>query len=267
MCLILFSYELHPDYRLILAANRDEFYSRPTASLDYWLDHPAVLAGRDLKGNGTWLGVTRSGRLAAITNYRESAAHMQDAPSRGILIRDFLTENSSPERYLKTVSKKSEAYNGFNLIAGDPSGLYYYSNRAGRVRQLQPGLYGISNHLIDTAWPKIQRGKGLLKDQLSGREKIDIEKIWQVLADRSLPADEQLPDTGVGLQWERILAPLFISSPEYGTRSSSIVLMEYSGRTTFMERTFPDGANNPGDGETVTYSFEAKPLPRTHCNF
>jgi len=258
MCLILFSYKLHSNYRLILAANRDEFYNRPTASLDYWPDHPAVLAGRDLKGNGTWLGITQSGRLAAITNYREPAAHMKNAPSRGMLISDFLTGNASPEHYLKAVSKKREVYNGFNLIAGDPSGLYYYSNRARRVRQLRPGLYGISNHLIDTAWPKIQRGKGLLKGQLCGREKIDIEKIWGILADRSLPADTALPDTGVGLEWERILAPLFIRSPDYGTRSSSIVLMEYSGQITFMERTFVNTASSAGDGETVTYRFKVK---------
>ena len=259
MCLILFSYKLHPDYRLILAANRDEFYDRPTASLDYWSDHPDVLAGRDLKGNGTWLGITRNGRLAAVTNYREPAPHRDNAPSRGILIRDFLIGNSSPEHYLKAVSKKSKAYNGFNLIAGDPSGLYYYSNRASHVRRLQPGLYGISNHLIDTAWPKIQRGKDLLQGQLSGRKKIDIEKIWGILADQWLPADKALPDTGVGLEWERILAPLFISSPDYGTRSSSIVLMEYSGRTTFMERTHLNSANSAESGETATYSFKVSP--------
>jgi uncharacterized protein with NRDE domain len=255
MCLILFSYQLHADYRLILAANRDEFYNRPTAPLDYWSDHPDVLAGRDLKGNGTWLGVTRSGRFAAITNYREPAAHMENAPSRGILIRDFLTGTASPERYLETVSKKSEAYNGFNLIAGDPSGLYYYSNRAAPVRQLRPGFYGISNHLIDTAWPKIKKGKDLLQGQMSGREKIDIEKIWEILANRSQPADEELPDTGVGLQRERVLAPLFIRSPDYGTRSSSIVLMEYSGQTTFMERTFYNDTNATKEGETAKYSF------------
>ena len=258
MCLILFSYKLHPDYRLMLAANRDEFYRRPTASLDYWSDHPAVLAGRDLKGNGTWLGVTRSGRFAAITNYREPAAQMQNAPSRGLLIRDFLTGNSSPEQYLKAFSKKSQAYNGFNLIAGDSSGLYYYSNRASRIRRLRPGFYGISNHLLDTAWPKIQRGKGLLKSQLSGHEKIDFDKIWKILADRSLPADKALQDTGVGLQWERILAPLFISSPDYGTRSSSIVLMKYSGRTTFMERTFVNTTKAVREGETVKYSFNIR---------
>ncbi len=258
MCLILFSYKLHPDYQLVLAANRDEFYDRPTASLDYWSDHLDVLAGRDLKGNGTWLGVTRSGRLAAVTNYRDTTAHIKNAPSRGILIRDFLTANSSPEHYLKAVSKKSKAYNGFNVIAGDPSGLYYYSNRASGVRQLQPGLYGISNHLIDTAWPKIRRGKDLLQDQLNGREKIDIEKIWRILADRWLPADKALPNTGVGLEWERILAPLFISSPDYGTRSSSIVLVKYSGRITFMERTHLNPAAAES-GETITYSFRINP--------
>ena len=255
MCLVLFSYRIHPQYRLILAANRDEFYSRPTAALDYWPDHPDVLAGRDLKSNGTWLGATRSGRFAAITNYRDPARHMEHAPSRGRLIGDFLTGTSPPKRYLEAVSKMGRVYNGFNLIAGDRSGLYYFSNRASGVQQLQPGLYGISNHLIDTAWPKIQRGKALLQGQLSGRERIDIEKIWQTLADRSQPADEELPDTGVGLQWERILAPLFISSPDYGTRSSSIVLMEYSGRIKFMERTFLNGDRGIETGETVTCGF------------
>ena len=255
MCLILLSYKMHPDYRLILAANRDEFYNRPTAPLDYWADHPDVLAGRDLKGKGTWLGVTRTGRIAAITNYRYPAAHMENAPSRGILIRDFLTGNASPEQYLKAVRKMSQAYNGFNLIAGEPSGLFYYSNRATRVQQLQPGTYGISNHLIDTAWPKIQRGKDLLQGLLSGREKIDIEKFWEILADRSLPPDKELPDTGVGLQWERILSPSFIISPDYGTRSSSIVLMENSGQITFIERTFSNTGNEIKEGEIRKYSF------------
>ena len=246
---------MHPDYRLIVAANRDEFYTRPAAPLGYWPDHPDVLAGRDLKGSGTWLGVNRSGRIAAVTNYREPAAHMENAPSRGLLISDFLAGNASLKQYLKTVSKKSRAYNGFNLIAGDPSGLYYYSNRGAQVRHLQPGLYGISNHLIDTAWPKIKRGKKLLQGQLSGRETINIKKIWKFLADRCLPADEELPDTGVGLQWERILAPLFITSSDYGTRSSSIVLMKYSGQITFMERTFLNSAKGIETGETVKYSF------------
>lgn len=255
MCLILLSYKLHPDYRLILAANRDEFYARPTAPLDYWADHPGVLAGRDLKGNGTWLGVTRSGRIAAITNYRDPATHLQNAPSRGILIRDYLAGNSSPQRYLEEVSKIGRRYNGFNLFVGDASGLFYYSNRATPVHKLKPGLYGISNHLLDTAWPKIKKGKIRLQGQLNGQEKIDFEKIFEILSDSSLPPDDELPDTGVGLHWERILSPLFIISSDYGTRSSSIVLIDKSCQITICERTFFNTGNEIKEGETRKYSF------------
>lgn len=256
MCLILLSYKMHPDYRLILAANRDEFYNRPTAALDYWADHPDVLAGRDLKSSGTWLGVTRSGRIAAITNYREPAAHMENAPSRGLLIRDFLTGTESPQHYLKAVSKIGHTYNGFNLIMGDASGLFYYSNRGTRIHKLKPGLYGISNHLLDTPWPKVEKGKIRLQGQLNGKERIDLEKIFEILSDKSLPPDDELPDTGVGLQWERILSPLFITSPDYGTRSSSVVLIDKSGRVTFREHTFVNTGNEIKEGETRKYSFK-----------
>jgi uncharacterized protein with NRDE domain len=255
MCLILFSYKIHPNYRLILAANRDEFYNRPTAPLDYWADHHEVLAGRDLKANGTWLGVTRSGRIAAVTNFREPGAHMEKAPSRGVLIRDYLTANGAPADYLNDVRKLGHSYNGFNLIAGDREGLFYYSNRATRVHELKPGLYGISNHLLDTSWPKIKSGKARLQGQLNGKEKIDFGKIFEILSDRSIPADDELPDTGVGLQWERILSPLFITSPDYGTRSSSIVLIGTSGKVTVMERTFLKTGNEIKQGETRQYNF------------
>jgi uncharacterized protein with NRDE domain len=256
MCLILLSYKVHPDYRLILAANRDEFYDRPTADLDFWPDHPDVLAGRDLRGNGTWLGVTRSGRFAAITNYRDPAALKQNGPSRGILIRDYLTGNSSPQHYLEKVSKNGRRYNGFNLIVGNTSGLYYTSNHSAGVQQLKPGIYGISNHLIDTPWPKVQKGKALLQGQLNGHEKINMEKMMKILADRSQPADAELPDTGVGLKWERILSPLFISSPDYGTRSSSVVLIDRTGQLTFRERTFVKTANGIKTGETRQYKLK-----------
>ena len=259
MCLILFSYKRHPDYRLILAANRDEFYKRPTAPLDYWTDHPDVLAGRDLKGSGTWLGVTRTGRIAAITNYREGGASIETAPSRGDLIRNYLTADSAPSQYLSEVRKNGHAYNGFNLIAGDAETLFYTSNRASRIQKLKPGLYGISNHLLDTSWPKVQTGKVHLQGLLNGNEKMDPEKIFEILSDRSMPADDELPDTGVGLQWERILSPIFITSPHYGTRSSSIVLIAASGRMTVMERTYLNTAGGIEKGETREYSFTIKP--------
>jgi uncharacterized protein with NRDE domain len=256
MCLILFSYQTHPAYRLILAANRDEFYDRPTNALAHWPDHPEVLAGRDLKGSGTWLGVSRSGRIAAITNYRDPASLMSDAPSRGILIRDYLIGNSSPQDYLEAVSKIGQLYNGFNLIAGDTGGLYYTSNRSAGVQQLRPGIYGISNHLIDTAWPKVQRGKALLDNQLNGHQKLDAEKILDILADRWQPADPELPETGVGLEWERMLAPMFIISPDYGTRSSSVVLIHQSGGITFWERTFVKTDKGIKTGETRQYKLK-----------
>jgi uncharacterized protein with NRDE domain len=173
-----------------------------------------------------------------------------------ILISDFLSGNASPERYLKAVSKMSRAYNGFNLIAGDPAGLYYYTNRATRIRQLQPGLYGISNHVLDTSWPKVKKGKMRLQGQLNGKEKIDFEKIFEILSDNSLPPDDELPDTGVGLHWERILSPLFISSADYGTRSSSIVLLDKSGRASIRERTFFNTGNKIKEGATRKFSFK-----------
>mgnify|MGYP000075445351 FL=1 len=256
MCLILFSYQTHPAYRLILAANRDEFYDRPTDALAYWSDHPEVLAGRDLKGNGTWLGVSRSGRIAAITNYRDPAALMPDAPSRGILIRDYLVGDSSPQDYLEAVSKIGQRYNGFNLIAGDIAGLYYTSNRSSGVQQLGTGFYGISNHLIDTAWPKVRRGKALLQDQFNGGQELNVEKIFGILADRLQPADAELPETGVGLEWERILAPMFIVSPDYGTRSSSVVLFDRSGQITFWERTFVKTDKGIKTDETRKYKLK-----------
>ena len=255
MCLILFSYGIHPEYRFVLAANRDEFYDRPTSPLDFWVNHPDVLAGRDLKAGGTWLGVTRSGRIGAISNFREPDARMEQAPSRGILIRDYLMANSTPADHLNKVRQMGHIYNGFNFIAGDVNGVFYYSNRVSRIRELQPGLYGISNHLLDTAWPKIQRGKALLQGQLAGKEKIDPEKIFKMLGDRSIPDDDQLPDTGVGLHWERILSPLFITSPDYGTRCSSIVLIHTSGQLTMMERPFFRTGTTIKEGKTRTFSF------------
>ena len=236
MCLILLSYNNHPSYRLILAANRDEFYDRPTAPLGFWDEAPHVLAGRDLKSGGTWLGVTKTGRICAITNFRDPAVQLIDAPSRGLLVANYLKGNESPQIYLQKVKGDGERYNGFNLLAGNESGIFCCSNRTEDIIRLSPGLYGLSNNLLDTPWPKVAKGKRCLEKILSSN-KIDCESIFELLSNRNMPPDSDLPDTGVGIEWERILSPLFIKSDTYGTRSSSIVLIGKEN-ITFMERTY-----------------------------
>lgn len=255
MCLILLSYDTHPQYRIVLAANRDEYYSRPTAPLAFHDNSPEILGGRDLKHHGMWLGITRSGRVAAITNYRDSGLSIPDAPSRGFLVRDFLTGNESPKDYLKHIKSLGNRFNGFNLLVGDTTGLYYYSNRGNDIQELKPGIYGVSNHLIDTPWPKITKGKSDLRNLLNGKGRINPEDIFQILRDGSCPPDRMLPDTGVGLGWERILSPLFITSEFYGTRSSSIIFIERGGEITFMERTFIPDSGVSGEEKTRKFSF------------
>jgi uncharacterized protein with NRDE domain len=255
MCLILLSYDVHPVYQMVLAANRDEYYNRPTAPLSFHEDSPEILGGRDLKCHGMWLGVTRKGRLAAITNYRDPGVNILNAPSRGFLVRDFLAGDSSPNDYLEYVQSQKDRYNGYNLLVGDGSELFYYSNRGNRIQKLTSGMYGLSNHLLDTPWPKIEKGKEGLARLLNGKGSVNSEDIFSLLKDGTYPPDRKLPDTGVGLDWERILSPLFITSEFYGTRSSSIIFIERGGEVTFLERTFiPDG-RVPTAEKTRKYAF------------
>lgn len=237
MCLILFAYNVHPSYRLILAANRDEFFDRPSEAADFWPDQPQVLGGRDLKEMGTWLGVTKEGRFAAITNYRDPLSLKSNAPSRGKLVSDYLTGNLSAEDYLHRIMTDALQFNGFNLLLGDSENLWVYSNR-GAAQKLKPGIYGLSNHLLDTPWPKVQRGKSLLEKALDKKGDDLDEALLNLLADRHVPPDNQLPDTGVSQEWERILSPMFIASPIYGTRSSTILLMAKNRRMRFVEQVF-----------------------------
>jgi uncharacterized protein with NRDE domain len=241
MCLILLAYGVHPEYRLVLAANRDEFYDRPTQPMAFWEDHPDILAGRDLKGGGTWLGITRSGRIAAITNYREPGGPKPGAPSRGHLVSDFLSGNSSSQAYLEAVSAIGQTYSGFNLIVGDASGLFYHSNRCPGIHRLESGWYGLSNHLLNTPWPKVEIGIALLKKAVLDTDSVNMGPIFQLLKNREVPPDGRLPDTGVGMEWERVLSPIFIQSPGYGTRSSSVMLIGRNGSVQVDEQTF-----NPG---------------------
>jgi uncharacterized protein with NRDE domain len=170
MCLILFAHGAGEDFPLVLAANRDEFYERPTAPAAFWTEAPHVLAGRDLQAGGSWLGVTRTGRWAALTNYRDPPTSRPGRPSRGMLVSDFLTGSATPEQYLAAVAADAERYDGFNLLVGDPSGVHYFGNRmadGGEPSRLEPGVYGLSNHLLDTPWPKVARGRTRLKALLA----------------------------------------------------------------------------------------------------
>jgi uncharacterized protein with NRDE domain len=250
MCLLLVALNVHADYPLVLAANRDEFYARPSAPADFWEDEPDILAGRDLQEGGTWLGITKSGRLAALTNYRDPAALKANAPSRGELVSGYLRGEDNPERYLAGLAPEAGRFNGFNLILGDRSGLFYFSNR-GSQRKLEAGIHGISNSLIDVPWPKVRLGKKILGDLLAGKGRPTTERLFQLLSDRTRPPDDQLPETGVGWEWERILSALFIQSPTYGTRSSTVLLIGKSGETTFAERVFDESGNQWRDSRFV----------------
>jgi len=246
----------HPYYQLILLANRDEHYERPSASARFWDEAPSVLAGKDLRAGGTWLGITKNGRIAAVTNYRDPASMKQGAPSRGRLVSDFLLGQEGPIQYLDNLAREADRFNGFNLIIGDKDQLYWYSNRGDGVQSLEPGIYGLSNHLLDTPWPKVAKSKDALAHLLSEQEDPSLEELFRILTDHTIPDDEHLPDTGVDLEWERILSPIFIVSPTYGTRSSTVLFIDVQDRVTFVEKTFNSDLDHP---KTATYEFTIEP--------
>ncbi|HEX6434163.1 MAG TPA: NRDE family protein [Gemmatimonadales bacterium] len=241
MCLLLLALDSHPHYQLIVAANRDEFYDRPTASADFWSDAPAVLGGRDLQAGGTWLGVDRRGRFAAVTNYRQGEREKPAPRSRGLLVSDYLKGDISTREFIESVERDAGLYNGFNLIAGDAGGLFYYSNREGRIRRLEPGVYGLSNHLLDTPWPKVSVTKSAFGALLRERGADLTTELFALLADRQRAPEGQLPVTGISQEWERLLSSAFIASDRYGTRSSTVVLIGRDGSIRFVERTFGPG--------------------------
>lgn len=238
MCILLLSLRQHPQYPLIVAANREESYDRPTAVAAFWDDAPDILAGRDLLQGGTWLGITRQGRFAALTNFRDLQANRPDGPSRGRLVSEFLRGNQTPDDYLASVVTNGHSYSGFSLVVGDGNEFRYYSNQESEPRQLVGGLYGVSNHLLDTPWPKLVTGKRKLSQHLLSTEDPVPDGLFAILADSRLADDDDLPDTGIGIDNERLLSPLFVNAGNYGTRSSTVVLMDKTGNVTFIERTF-----------------------------
>lgn len=243
MCLIFLSLNQHPNYKLIVAANRDEFYARQTSPADFWKEHPQIVGGRDLEAMkpngtcGTWMAMSKNGRIAMVTNYRDLKNLKSVAPSRGYLVTDFLLSDKSPEKYLKAIEKTKNDYNGFNLIVGNTEELFYLSNYKEGIIKIENGFHGLSNHLLDTPWPKVKRGKEKMKP-LFDEEKIDPKKILNALYDDEQAPDAQLPDTGVGLERERMLSSMFIKSPNYGSRCSTVLTVDRNNKVEFTERVY-----------------------------
>jgi uncharacterized protein with NRDE domain len=238
MCLITLAYNCHPNYQLIVAANRDERYARSTAPLHWWEDAPGILAGRDLEQMGTWMGITKSGRFAALTNFRDPSQPQDNKRTRGGLVRGFLEGEKDPEYYLEDVSKHRDEYQGFNLLVGDTRSLWYYANVDDRIIRLSPGVYGLSNHLLDTDWPKVLKGKSGLSRCIDNREQVDPGCLFEMLSDAEPAGEEELPDTGVKREWEKQLSPIFIKTAHYGTRSSAVLMVGRDREVIFIERTF-----------------------------
>lgn len=249
MCLILFALAAHPDYPLIIAANRDEAYSRPTSPAAFWKDHPRVCAGRDLEQGGTWLGIARDGRVAAVTNYRQGARGSGAERSRGELTREFLTGAAEPAAYMRAVETRAAQYNGFSLIAGNSNAVWFYSNRGGALQKIAPGVHGLSNHLLDEPWPKVRRGIAEMQSLLGAQESVLTTALFELLADRAPAPDALLPATGIARDRERALSASFIAGEKYGTRASTLVLVHAKGDVLFRERSF--GPGGVATGETV----------------
>ena len=244
MCIAVIAWQVHPDYPLVLAANRDEFYTRSTRPASWWGQSVALLAGRDEEAGGTWLGVTRRGRVALLTNVRAPSERNPHAPSRGALAVGALQSPQPAAEWLREQAPRMGAYNGFNLLVAEPTArrgsaprVVYHSNRRDHEpRSLSPGIYGLSNAFLDTPWPKVVRAVSAFACALAGR--VDPDSLLMLMADRRPVHDSELPSTGVPLDWERALAPIQIRAHGYGTRSTTVVTVRRDGVVNFLERSF-----------------------------
>lgn len=239
MCLIVFAWDVHPKYKLVLAANRDEFYERPTAKAAFWQDHPSLLGGRDLKAGGTWMAISKSGRFSAVTNYRDLKNIKPEASSRGELPVGFLLGGMGPRAYLKALDVRADQYNGFNILVGDLNELAHYSNYERKVNVLRPGVYALSNALLDTSWPKVERSRQLFSAHITGDFKHS--ELLDLMCDPLVAPDNELPDTGLSYELEKALSAMCIRTESYGTCCTSVITIEREKKIEFSERTYPVG--------------------------
>ena len=236
MCLIVFSWQPVSQQPLLLLANRDEIHARPSAALAQWSDQPSIYAGRDLEAGGSWLGISRQGRFAALTNIRDMSLPL-GAQSRGALVSEYLAIEQSAQTYAQKVAQHTQQYSGFNLLLGDQQSIWYINSRQPRPIRLAPGVYGLCNAGLDTPWPKLVRARSLFAEHLEGSD----QRLFELMQDEQRAEDDQLPDTGVGLPMERMLSSMFIRGENYGTRATSLLRRFADGRTLLDERSY--GAN------------------------
>ncbi len=251
MCLILFAHRVVPGAPLIVAANRDEHFDRPAAPAAMWDDHPEILAGRDLSGGGTWLGVSTRGQFAALTNFRNPATHRADAPSRGDLVKNFLVGQMSARAYVEHIMREVVSYNGFGLLVWDGREIFFVSNRAPAPMQVEPGVHGLPNHLLNTPWPKVVKGRAGL-EKLT-RAPFAFDEYLALLNDTTPAADCDLPKRGRALERERRHSALRIVNPDYGTRCSTVLRITLDGTIDFAERSFLPNGGLAGE---VRYQFK-----------
>ncbi len=262
MCLIVLAWEASPRTRLAVAANRDEFFARHAAPAAWWADAPDVLAGRDLEAGGTWMGVTRRGRFAALTNFRDASAPKKDgAPSRGALVADFLRGDAAAADYVAAARAGAGRYHGFNLLVSDEAELWSFSNVEGDPKLLGPGVWGLSNHLLETPWPKVTTARSRVQAALEtadGAEDLE-RRLLDLLADRTVAPDGDLPATGLPPDWERALSAAFVLLPGYGTRAQTALVVGTDGTARFAERSFGEGGAPLGEVREV---FEVGTAPK-----
>jgi len=238
---MVFGFKNHSEYNLIFASNRDEFYERPSLTARWWSSNMQIIGGKDLKKGGTWLGVKKTGSFSAVTNYRDPDSYKKSAESRGSLPVEFLHNSDNPESFFESLKKRSDLYNGFNLIAGNKDHLYHYSNIENRINSLPSGIHGISNAMLNTPWPKVERAKQLFRDKLN-QNKISDDDLFSILSDRKKFDRKFLPKTGLSPEKEREVSSIFIKTDTYGTRCSSLLYIKKSGDIRFLERTYKPGS-------------------------
>ncbi|MEK4629761.1 NRDE family protein [Solibacillus sp. FSL R7-0682] len=241
MCLITFAFQMHPEYPLIVIANRDEFYDRPTAPAQFWADAPEILAGRDLLQGGSWLGVSSKNRFAAITNYRDPRLPESGLYSRGDIVRQFLEQPVSIEAFIAHLRNTKDDYGGYNVLLYDGHKMYHFNNIFDDYTIIEAGVHSLSNATLNSNWPKTRLGKDDLTEVLKVKQPLQIENLLSLLTNKTIASDNKLPDTGVGIHLERLLSPQFIKMGNYGTRCSTAILFQQDGNIQFAERTYEQG--------------------------